>query len=234
VSDFNRFVAVEQETPPSEDVMRLIRRSLIALLLFIPAVVSAQTIGDQINAATDELKEAIVKRSELQTAKKSIDQTEDDINFGVAAYKKHKSSYKQDMEKYEQATASYRSAVAQHNEHQCVAPADNPGACAAYNAEANELNTRKASLEKEGGSLDTTAKLLEELRSTLANKVDKWAADKKRNNYESSLNEANIESMEKTLAAMRREYEKCKDSIKNGSLEEMHAICGAPFDGNRP
>jgi chromosome segregation ATPase len=209
---------------------------LLLPLLLVTTFSVAQTIGDKVNAVTNELDKALTKRIELQAANKPVDAMEEDIDSGVLVFKKYRDSHEAQVDNLNQRATALNTQVEQHNSNRCVAPSDNPGACAAYNAEAAHLTEQMASLTNEDASLQKTAELIEQLKQTLTEKTMKWAAAKQQNISDTNENEANITRLRKTLTELRHQYEDCRDALKDkrdGALENSHAVCGAMFDGNK-
>lgn len=217
-------------------------RLLPLLLVLLATFASGETLGDQINAIRSQLNQAVAKRPELISATKALAQKKDDLEFGVAAFNKQSTSFEEQSNAWQQRADAYRAAVSQHNNNQCTAPADNPGVCSAYNAEAGRLNAQKAALTSEADGLDRTGALLNQLRQTITDETMKWAENVKRLNAEWDDNEANIQRLQEKLTQLQRQYETCRGSIPpdcqvrnvlNDKCEIMHATCGRIFDGNR-
>lgn len=130
-------------------------------------------------------------------------------------------------------------ATAQHNANRCVAPADNPGVCNAYNAEANQLNQRAgylaneaAGLNKRADDLNTEKEKLDEIQKNLSSDILEYTAWQKSYNANVTQNQANIALLVSTLKQVLKSNEDCKKAIAGGTDENMSEICGQLFDGN--
>jgi len=219
----------------------------LTLSLSLSAFAQNSSIDTRVTALNTELAPYINKRVELAQAARSLNQTKGDIEFGVQAYNKSAAQYKQKKGAYEIDLAAFRQsrtvlaqAITSHNANKCVAPYNNPGVCSAYNAEAAQLNQRKAYLVSQFSQLRQTYNYLvdinsknNQLRQILSAKTTKWAVAAKKWNADNNDNEAAITRIQKLITQQRVRFDKCADELKrNGSLERLHEVCGQPFDGN--
>ncbi|HUW98452.1 MAG TPA: hypothetical protein VMV40_06370 [Acidiferrobacter sp.] len=219
----------------------------VTLPLSVPAFAQNASIDTRVTALSTELAPHMSKRVDLAKAAQALRQQKGNIEFGVAAYNKSVAQYKQKKDAYEMDLAAFRQskavlgqAISAHNANRCTAPANNPGACAGYNAEAAQLNQRKAYLISQLAQLRQTYNYLmdinaknNELRQILSAKTLAWAAAAKKWNADNDENEAAIARIQRLIAGQRRRFDSCEAELKrNGSLERLHEVCGQPFDGN--
>jgi chromosome segregation ATPase len=220
--------------------------SCIAVLLLIATVGFGQSIKDQLAAINNQLAPLVEKRTELQTAVKGLNQTNDDIKDGVATLTKYAAKYKSDKTAYEMEHSAYVDAVNQqnaivdqHNANRCVAP-NGSNACDGYNAEAARINSaasglaqRKATLDRDYDFLETTRGQLKELSQVLSDKTEKWTADVKKWNDENNDNEAKITDLQRRFQLLVNSLGDCLKQVgPNATNEDIHAACGEKWDGN--
>jgi chromosome segregation ATPase len=221
--------------------------SCVALVLLFATVGFGQSIKDQIVAINAEAAPLVQKRAELQTAVKAIDQTNDDIKDGVATLHKYAAKLESDKTAYKMEESDYIAAVNQqnavvdaHNANRCVAPSDNPGVCAAYNAEAARINSAAAGLAQQKAKVDqdydfveNTRKQLVELSQVLSDKTVKWTSDVKKWNDENNANEEKLTELHRRFQQLVNSLGDClKQAGENATDETLHAVCGAKWDGN--
>jgi hypothetical protein len=130
--------------------------------------------------------------------------------------------------------------IQRHNDNRCVAPSDNPGACAAYNAEQVQLNNRAnylsneaAALNKRGDDLNTEKASLDEIQKNLSSDLLEYTAWSKSYNANVAQNQANIALLVSTLKQVLKSNDDCKKAIASGTDENMAEVCRQLFDGNK-
>jgi len=151
-----------------------------------------------------------------------------------------------------------------HNNTSCTEQCDQnghcDGTCAWYEAEKRELEQRqatlkaqvapvlaqKAELDKEGDTLQQSAKDLDTIMDTVSQQTQQWTTDVKQFKADWDDNEAQIDMLTKTIARLKEikaQYDGCMASIPAEcdnpatndlvtKCEVMHARCGHMFDGN--
>jgi len=221
------------------------------------------SFGQSIKAQLEDIDATagplLAKRNENKKAYELLTQTAADIKDGFATLDKYTAKYQSDKTAYDLNLAAYstaagelNSALDSHNANRCTAPSDNPGVCAAYNAEADRLNARRAqlqptkdSLDQTKAFLDTTVGQLRELQSVMQAKYEKFAADAKAYDAQNNENEAKIKALADRWNALMGKLKGNNDAcfaqippacqvnpLLDDKCEKMHAACGAMFDGN--
>jgi chromosome segregation ATPase len=224
------------------------RNLTLTLLTLLLAVASfGQSVKDQLAAIEQEATPLLAQREANKKTLAQLEQTKSDIQFGYDALTKYADKYKNDKAAYDIDLGGYspqadalNSAMAAHNSNRCTAPADNPGVCAGYNAEANQLNARRAQLEtqkedldRRKGYLDTTLGQLRELQSVLQAKFEKYTADANAYNEQNNANEAKIKTLADRWNALLNSMGNCFKNLPPAATDEqIHEACGAAWDGN--
>lgn len=228
--------------------------SCIAVLLLIATVGFGQSIKDQLAGLQAEAAPLLTKREANKATLADLNKTKDDIDFGYATltkyvdkYKTDRSAYDIDLGAYTPQAAALNSALDAHNANQCKGDG-----CGWYDAEANQLNARRAQLQPVKDSLDsrkqfldTTLGQLRELQSVMQAKYEKYTADAKAYNAQNDENEAKIQILaqrwQDLLAKLKGNNDECFAKIPpacqvnpllDDKCEQMHAACGKMFDGN--
>jgi chromosome segregation ATPase len=231
----------------------------VLILLTLSAVSFGQSIKAQLEDIDATAGPLLAKREENKKAYALLSATAADIKDGFATLDKYSKKYDSDKTAYDLDLAAYAPAAAQlnsaldsHNANRCTAPADNPGVCASYNAEADNLNARRAQLQptkdkldRDKQFLDTTLGQLRELQSVMQEKYAKFNADAKEYDAQNNENEAKIKALADRWNALIGKLKGNNDAcfaqippacqvnpILDDKCEKMHAACGAMFDGN--
>lgn len=205
----------------------------VALLTgFASYPIKAETPGDRISSVAQQLSEIDSTWNALAATDKKLKQTEDDINFGLAAFRKQSASYSAQEKELEQkaarVTADLRAHDARSVDRKCAS------CVTAYNQEADNIDTRSAAVRSEANQLKNTRSLLEELRQTLTDKTVKWAAEKKENNARMQETAARHAQLYAQLQVLKASYEDCQRQLQNSnsSGEQIKHDCGnIQFDG---
>lgn len=203
-----------------------------ATILAFSGLASADTIGDKISAAAQQLSDDRSTMNDLLDTAKKLKQTEDDINFGVNAFKKQADSYAVQKSKFEQRAAAV---VAERNAHDARPPNRTCAACVnSYNNEARQIDRKLEAVRSDGGQLEKTRSLLQELQKTLTDKTSQWAIDTKENNARINEVAAHYAKVYDQLQFLKSSYEDCQKVLvdKRASLERIKLECGnVQFDG---
>ncbi len=224
----------------------------LALLLFAassfgqPAKQAAKpSVKQQLAALKEEAAPFLGVREANKKTLETLNQTKSDIDFGsealnkgAAKYKESKASYDIDLGAYTPAAAELNTALDAHNANRCQKTTSND--CAAYEAEADRLNSRRAYLQTVKDSLDNrktildgTLKELRELQSTMQAKFEKYTADAKAYNAQNEENEAKIKALAERWNAITNSLGDCYKKLPdNATDEQVHEACGAAWDGN--
>lgn len=159
---------------------------------------------------------------------------------------------------HNQAVSSYTQQTAAHNANQCHYHDGHPEECNWYVQEGyrllnwqTQLNNEDGSLRKYSGDMDAEAARINQSKADLDSR---WAAIKERcDEFDARLaifnaqvdkhnaawhaNEDRFARILRTMASIGVQTNACKEALKDtrdGALENIHAVCGAMFDGNRP
>lgn len=219
---------------------------LIYVFLLLSVLSFGQSLREQMDAVQRAAAPLTAKRTENTKVLAALNQTKDDLSFGVAAFQKSATKYAADIADYTIDLGAYSPAAAEvnlaldaHNANVCQKTQYN--SCGAYDAEAQRLNSRrdyllivKAGLDQRKGFLDTTLVQLKELQAILIEKAEKYTEDAKAFNAQNDDNEAKIVALKARYDAIIAQLKPCLDKLPpNPSDEQMHEVCGQLWDGNR-
>ncbi len=203
-----------------------------AVTLAFSGFSSADTIGDKISAAAQQLSDDQSTMNDLQVTAKKLKQTEDDINFGVNALTKQANSYADQKRNSERRAAA---AVAERNTHDNHPPDRTCSSCVnSYNNEAGQIDRKLEAARSERTQLEKTRSLLQELQQTLTDKTVRWAADTKENNARINEVAAHYAQVYNQLQLLKSSYEDCQKLLvdERASIERIKHECGnIQFDG---
>jgi chromosome segregation ATPase len=114
---------------------------------------------------------------------------------------------------------------------------------ARLNALAADLNAVHTPLAEEGGRINADKAMVDQQGQNLNNAIaaykaqaEKYNAWAKKHNDEWNANEAKIARILADLKAAGVQTDNCQNALKNtgdGALENIHAVCGHMFDGNK-
>jgi hypothetical protein len=125
-------------------------------------------------------------------------------------------------------------AVSDHNNSQCTAPANNPHACDAYQAEANRLNAAGVALKQEEAGNNAYKKGLTERYAQLSADTLAYTADAKKANADREDAMKRMQNLLTDITKWANIYGGCMDNIPNATDEEIKHTCGnIQFDGVR-
>jgi chromosome segregation ATPase len=99
----------------------------------------------------------------------------------------------------------------------------------ALNDEGARVNADKAMIDQQGQNLDAAIKAYKDRLATLNAEIEK-------HNHAWQENEAKIARILADLKAVGVQVDDCNNALKDtreGALENIHAVCGRMFDGNR-
>jgi chromosome segregation ATPase len=99
----------------------------------------------------------------------------------------------------------------------------------ALNDEGARVNADKAMIDQQGQNLDAAIKAYKDKMAILNAEIEK-------HNHAWQENEASIARVLATLKDAGVQVEDCQNALKDtrdGALENIHAVCGRMFDGNR-
>lgn len=235
--------------------------SLMSLALSIPVLAQdVQPIDSQVaavvatNLTPGAKMQALTPLAQVAGANRTAEKADyakmmpkkDAIDMAAAAINKYAPSVSTavanlniELDAHASNVAAQDAATEQHNANRCTAPSDNPGVCAAYNNEADRLNTNANRLTQEASQLNqrrdallTEKATLAEMQKNLSSDLLEYTAWQKSYNANMQQNEANITLLLNTYKQLQQQLDDCKAAIKNGTNENMAERCGAPFDGN--
>ncbi len=205
-----------------------------------------QTVKDQLAALSKEAAPLIAQREANRKALAALAQTKSDIDTayealdkGTAKYKVDLASYNIDLGAFTPAAAELNSSLEAHNANRCQKSPSND--CAAYEEEAQRLNSRRDYLQTVTNDLDNrktimdgTLSTLRELQSTLQAKSEKYTADAKTFLEQNVANEAKIAPFAAKWKSALESMGDCFKKLPAGATDEqIHESCGAAWDGNK-
>lgn len=208
--------------------------------------INGQSIKEQLAALMAEAAPYIAKSEENKKVLTALNQTSDDIMFGVAALTKSVNNYKTDFAAYtvdkaalDKASADYSAALDAHNAHQCIYP-QGSSACDSYNREAAALVARHKYLQSQSDDLNSRGEYLNqtkkknmELGKILSDKTEKYTSDTKAYNAQNDANNAKLEDIARRILALKAQLKPCLDKLPPNPTDEMlHDKCGQLWDGN--
>lgn len=223
------------------------KRSIVVLVfLSLASLAWGQSLKEQSAALQKEAAPLLAQREVNKKTLAALNQTKDDIDFGVAALTKSVNQYKVDLAAYSVDLGAYTPAAAQvnaelaaHNANRCTTR-QGSSACDGYNAEAERLNARRAwlqtqkdDLDRRKGFLDQTRSKTLELQQIMSDKTVKYTADAKVYNDQNNVNEAKIADLSKRWQTLLASLGDCFKKLPNSATDEMiHEACGERWDGN--
>ena len=267
--------------------------ALIAVLLATPALFATPALAqDDIHALMGQLDNAQQERSALRDehnsltqAHKALDGQLDNLKLDQAQYDKAFAAHQARVDQFNEKNKAYDLAAAhqtelvndetaklnvhqqwasQHNANQCHYPEGNPGVCAAYSAEAAQIDQDAAQIRAESASINASSEALNQEAASINAEAERINADKAqvdqqgqnlnaaiadyranvaeyqakadRHNQALAENEAKFARILADLKAIGKQTDDCTNALKDtrdGALENIHAVCGRMFDGNR-
>jgi chromosome segregation ATPase len=227
------------------------KKFLLLLALFVPSIVLADTLSEQIEAAKAGLRD-----NTAQLDQKSHDGTEASAHYAhlqndvlpliqesTGRYKADRADLDQELSAMHAAYQDLGQRLAVHNGNRCEAPEDNPSVCDAYNSEADQLDQEAADLATRRDKDRSDDALLEQRRQGLVTQFENLSADTQetfqkikdaRSGYDDLLQVHN--RLLKTLQALQSQAAQCQKQLKakgQGSDDYLKNRCGdAQFDGS--
>jgi len=104
---------------------------------------------------------------------------------------------------------------------------------AAVNPLKEALERRMEANEQLSNWLDTTSADYRKRKAQLSEDTLKWAAREKANRAALADHQVRKSALKAKLDSLRAQNDSCTAAINNGSIEDMKAICGFTFDGNK-
>lgn len=236
---------------------KLIGWSTFVLLLCASVAFSADLVNPFVNGA--ELKNAQLAVDEinkegvaLNTEGKALTQKSNDLKWSAkelekltTRWKTERDSLNIEVPRLVQRLQSMESTIQNYNsrcERTFTYPA-NQGPPPEYYACVNEkaqlapiadrLRSEQSSMESRIQSSNTMQKTLQEGWKVNEEETLKWAARQKEYNYKSNDWSARKTAVEARLAAIKAKSDACDTAIRTNNIEDMKAICGIQFDGNK-
>jgi|GEM_PF-3764240 len=126
---------------------------------------------------------------------------------------------------------AYGAKVEAHNSR-CPSASTDAGLVSSCNAEKAQLDTEQSNLKADVAAWTVR-------KDDVFKRVKKLDADQRENSRRIQYFEYSISNLKAAkqrildeLGRIRKAVDDCEQSIKGASLEQMHAVCGHPFDGN--
>jgi len=205
------------------------------------------------------------KKSDIEFAYAAYQKQAPIVKQEIAAWTQKEDSCAAQFAAYVPALNQLEADGTRHNNTSCTEKCDQNGSCdgtcAWYEAERQALEQRqatlkaqvapilaqKAELEKEGDTLQQSAKDLDTIMDNVSAQTLQWTADVKQFKADWDDNEAQIQVLQNTLARLKQiktAVDSCTRSIPAeceapntpywvGQCAKMHADCGRIFDGNQ-
>jgi chromosome segregation ATPase len=227
-----------------------LRLMLCSLMLTLASIAWANELTDAISQAKGELDANAAALQQASSNGKEAEAQYSQLADSVAPLKAKTEQYKRQREEQDQKDqaihADYQALgqrMAAHNGNRCYAPADNLGACAAYDAEAADLNTQKDTLASRRDTARAQDAELEKQRADLSTQWDnlkqdtmkQWGAMKAARSQYNDLLQARARIVER-LTALQNQSADCKKQLRargQGSKDYLKNQCGnVQFDGS--
>lgn len=214
---------------------RIVASFVVLSLMFAVNVRAAPTAIERVaekQKIIAELEPLLEEYKGLEKDEKTLEQRWDDLKWSATQIKKKIDVHEAEFAKHEAESVQYNQAVAAHNSR-CTGTFDDHAFVVACNAEMANLNADKARLEQRRGSLNDERSLLNKSIATQTEETEKVFAKHKANAGRMDEIRERANPLIARLKAIDEEVKKCRDAIKSGSNETMHAVCGEMFDGNK-
>ncbi|MDP9105456.1 MAG: hypothetical protein M3N49_05950 [Candidatus Eremiobacteraeota bacterium] len=157
--------------------------------------------------------------------------TKTDLEVSATRVEATATALKTDFKDLSDRNTAYVAKVQAHNAR---CPRESPDA-----ALVSACNEQKAQLDTEHDALKTDTTAWTARKDGLLKRVEQLDADQRKNARNIQYFEYSISSLKAAkqrildeLGRIRKAIDECRQSIKAASLEQMHAVCGQPFDGN--
>ncbi|HTD24890.1 MAG TPA: hypothetical protein VK738_19715 [Terriglobales bacterium] len=140
-------------------------------------------IGEELRALTKQSEELSDESSKLDSRAVALQGDEDLLSHSENWLKTRQDTlegkYKdlnEENESLQKQIVDFNERFGRHQANQCVYPPDNPGVCAAYNAEKNQLDAEARQLEERQNKIEKRYKELDEEKSALDDEVGPLAS----------------------------------------------------------
>ncbi len=196
-----------------------------------PTAGAADRLAKQATLIT-ELKAITAEHQTLEKEDNKLAQRWKDLQWGAGENKKQIAKFNTEVADFKQATAAYEQDRANHSSR-CAGTFKDGNHVAACNREADQGRARKQQLVAKANHLDSMRNLINESIRVNTEETQKVFALHKANEARRNELAAKHAVLLAQLKLIQSEVDKCKAAITGATMEKMHEVCGAMFDGNK-
>jgi septal ring factor EnvC (AmiA/AmiB activator) len=202
-------------------------------LIFTPTIANAETIGDQLNHAKQQLSTDYDKRAGFVHARSALKSQLDSMNPAVDAYRKNKGRIVEEVNELNVEIAETNHEAEVHNSGRpCTFSPDHPDNCTAYDADTRRLEAARAAVKKKAKAIEVEKNQLDAMYQSVTSDAEAWDAAVKKNDNDSNDNEKELGMLKTKLELLQQQFDDCVRSQRKHGPEKMHEVCGELIDGN--